>query len=122
MADNVSQLRGWTVMVCDPDGPTISREADALDIIGGAGWQRADLVVIPAQRFDPDFFTLSTGIAGDIIQKFVNYRLPVAIVGDIGDHLTASSALRAFVHESNNGRHVWFLDELADLEAKLTQR
>jgi hypothetical protein len=122
MADTLTDIRGWAVAIYGPDGPTISGEADALDIIGSAGWQHADLVVIPAKRFDDGFFTLSTKVAGDIIQKFVNYRLPLVIVGDISAHLAASSALRAFVSESNTGRHAWFLADLGELEARLTQR
>lgn len=122
MAETISEIRGWTVATCDPDGPTIISEADALDIIGSTGWQHADLVVIPAQRFDDSFFTLSTGVAGDIIQKFVNYQLPLAIVGDISAHLAASSALRAFVTESNSGRHVWFLAEPGELNERLSQK
>lgn len=122
MADTMSEIRGWKVVTCDPDGPTIGSEADALDIIGGAGWQHADLVVIPAQRFDNSFFRLSTGVAGDIIQKFVNYRMPLAIIGDISGYLAASSALRAYVAESNTGRHVWFLADFSELDARLTQK
>lgn len=30
--------------------------------------------------FDPEFFNLRSGIAGEIFQKCVNYRLPLAIV------------------------------------------
>jgi hypothetical protein len=30
--------------------------------------------------FAPDFFDLRTGLAGEIFQKCVNYRLPLAIV------------------------------------------
>ena len=36
-----------------------------------------------AARLSPDFLRLSTGLAGDVLQKFVNYGLRVAIVGDV---------------------------------------
>jgi hypothetical protein len=44
----------------------------------------------------------------------------VAIIGDIEAHPAASSALRDFVRESNAGRHVWFLPDQDELDARLT--
>lgn len=116
----VRHVGGTTVYLCDPVGAMISSRQDAVDIIGQTWHSRADLVAIPASRFDDGFFTLSTGLAGEFIQKFVNYKLSIAIVGDIAEHLRVSSALRAFVHESNRGRQVWFLDDLDQLDARLT--
>jgi hypothetical protein len=108
-----------TVLVCDPAGPPIIDAQGALDIIGQAWAAQADLIVLPVSRLTDDFFTLSTGLAGEVLQKFVNYHLQLAIVGAIGDHVAASSALRAFVSESNQGRHVWFLDDVDQVFVKL---
>lgn len=119
--NQVRVVGGTTVYVCDAVGTPVSSGQDAVDIIGQTWHSRADLVVIPAQRFDDGFFTLSTGLAGEFIQKFANYQVSIAIVGDIAWHLQASSALRAFVHESNRGRQVWFLDDLDQLDARLTR-
>ena len=71
------------------------------------------------ERLDDAFFTLSTRIAGEIVQKFVNYRLKLAIVGDIARHLAASAALRDFVHETNRGNQLWFLPDIGQLDAQL---
>src|SRR4051794_34489916 len=92
--DVVQELQGLTVLVCAPDGPVVRDERDAVDLVGAALGQGAELVLLPVSRLTEDFFTLSTGIAGAIIQKFVNYRLRLAVVGDISDHLARSSALR----------------------------
>ena len=94
---------------------------DALDIIGEAWRQGAQLAAIPVARLSARFLTLSSGFAGEVIQKFVNYQLPLAIIGSIAAQLNASSALRAFVHESNNGSQVWFLDDLDQLDARLAR-
>lgn len=118
--NQVRVVGGTTVYVCDAVGPPVSSGQDAVDIIGQTWHSRADLVVIPAQRFADGFFALSTGLAGEFIQKFANYQVSIAIVGDIAGHLQSSSALRAFVHESNRGRQVWFLDDLDQLDARLT--
>jgi len=97
------------------DGPLISRESDALDIIGEAFGQGAELVVIPAERLAPEFFRLSTGLAGAMLQKFTNYQMRVAIVGDISGYLEKSAPLRDFVRESNRGTQVRFLSSDAEL-------
>jgi hypothetical protein len=120
MTDRVEQ-RGVPVLVCADDGPSVATVQDALDLIGSA-FTHADVVALPAGRLDDRFFSLGTGLAGEIMQKFVNYRIRLAIVGDISAHLAASSALRALVHESNRGRQIWFVDDLDDLDTHLTHR
>jgi len=39
-------------------------------------------IAINKQAILEDFFVLSTGIAGEILQKLVNYRKKIAIIGD----------------------------------------
>ena len=56
--------------------------SDALDLIGAA-FLGAEVVAVPASRLDDDFFSLGTRFAGEIMQKFVNYRLRLVVVGDI---------------------------------------
>ncbi|WP_433342640.1 DUF4180 domain-containing protein [Micromonospora sp. CA-111912] len=119
MPDEVRELAGVAVLVCDPAGPPVATVQDALDLIGAA-FLGAEVVAVPASRLDEDFFTLGTQFAGEVMQKFVNYRLRLAVIGDISRHLAASSALRALVHESNRAEHVWFLPDLDALEARLT--
>jgi hypothetical protein len=120
MPDVIEQRHGVTVFACDADGPAVATVQDALDLIGGA-IQEAEVVAVAADRFDDRFFTLDTGLAGEIMQKFANYRLRLVIVGDISRHLAASRALRELVHESNRGRHVWFLADLAELDTRLAR-
>lgn len=115
-------LRGHTVLFLDADGPTISAPEQSNDVIGDAWSGPATIVAVPAGRFAPEFFVLQSLFAGEFIQKFVNYRLQLVLLGDIGEHLDASSALRDFVWESNRGEHVWFLPDEVALDAKLAGR
>jgi hypothetical protein len=94
---------------------------DAADIVGDALGERAELIVIPAERFDDSFFDLKTRIAGEVLQKFVTYHRRVAIIGDISRHVAASNSLRDFVYETNRGHEIWFLPTVADLEARLAR-
>jgi hypothetical protein len=118
VADHVIERRGVPVLVCDETGPPIASEQDALDVIAAA-LGRADVAAIPVGRFDERFFALRSRFAGEVMQKFVNYRVRLAIVGDISAHVAASTALRDLVSESNRGGHVWFVADLDALDARL---
>ncbi len=109
----------YRVMHVDADGPAIAATQDVLDLIGATWGQSVKRIALPVARLDPEFFRLGSGLAGELLQKFVNYEVPVAIVGDIRAHVEASDALRDFVWESNRGTHVWFVDDDAALEARL---
>jgi hypothetical protein len=96
-------------------GRMLAQESDALDIIGEAFGQQAELVVIPVGRLSPDFFRLGTGLAGAVLQKFTNYNLRVAIVGDISAYTDKSVPLSDFVRECNRRGQVRFLVSDAEL-------
>jgi hypothetical protein len=115
-------IAGATVFVCTPHGAKLDGERAATDIIGDSYMAQPSVVAIPVERLAPDFLTLSNRIAGNVIQKFVNYGVAVAFVGDISGALAASNALRDYVRESNRGRHVWFVADMAELEARLSGR
>lgn len=107
------------VLMCDSEGEAIRAERDAMDLIGDAGYQGARWVAVPAERFDAGFFQLRTRVAGDIVQKFVNYRLGLAVLGDISRHTQGSESLRDFVRECNRGRQTWFVADVAELAERL---
>lgn len=112
---------GVTVFVCSADGAVVRSEADALDVVAAAAFGvNAELVALPVERLGEEFFDLSTGLAGAVTQKILTYRLRLAVVGDISAHLAESSALRAYVYESNNGRQLWFVPTMAELEERLS--
>lgn len=119
MSGEARTLGGQAVYVCDAAGPKLDGERAATDIIGDSYACHATVVAIPVARLSSDFLTLSNRIAGNVIQKFVNYGVAVAFVGDVSEAVAASNALGDFVRESNRGRHVWFVVDMAELEAKL---
>jgi hypothetical protein len=119
MTDQVFEAGGVRVLACDPSGPVLAKAGDVSDYISAAWETKAALVAIPVERLPEDFFRLRTGLAGEAIQKFVNYRIRLAVVGDIGHFVEASDALRDFIVESNRGDHVWFLADIDELRARL---
>ncbi|KOV63955.1 DUF4180 domain-containing protein [Streptomyces sp. MMG1121] len=117
--NTLETLHGTRVLRCAPDGPALDGERAALDLIGDAFGQEAELVVVPVQRVADEFFRLRSGVAGDVVQKFVTYRLRLAVLGDIAAHVEASDALRDFVYESNQGGQLWFVADAAELDGRL---
>lgn len=117
----VRELHGTTVLVLPADGPPIAGEADALDLVAAASGSDAALVAVPVERFDERFFTLSTGVAGAVLQKLVQYRTRLAVVGDVAGHVERSSALRDLVRECNRGRDTWFVADLEELAGRLAR-
>ncbi|MFL6145385.1 MAG: DUF4180 domain-containing protein [Labedaea sp.] len=113
-------IAGIPVLVCAADGPVIRDEADALGLIFGAG--EAHWLAVPAGRLPAEFFRLRTGLAGAILQKFVNYRVGLVVLGDLAAYTEASSALRDLVRESNRGSAAWFLPDLEALRERLARR
>jgi len=115
------ELHGERVLECDANEKQLRNYNEAVELIGKAFEHRASLIVVPAECLDDDFFRLSTRIAGEMIQKVVQYRKRLVIVGDISRHLAESSALRAFVLEANRGKDVWFLATREELDQRLAR-
>jgi len=118
-AARCSSLDGVRVLECDPAGPPIRNASDAVDLIAAASSHAAAWIAIPVARLHPDFFRLKTGMAGEILQKFVTYHLPVVVIGDISSHISESAALRDFVYECNRGREIWFAASAAEFQQRL---
>ncbi|MDI2128253.1 DUF4180 domain-containing protein [Yinghuangia seranimata] len=119
MADTLQDFTGTTVLVCDADGAAITSEQDALDLIGSTMFTGAEWIALPVSRLPDAFFDLRTRLAGEVAQKFVNYRLGLAVIGDIAHHAAASTALADFVRETNKGPHLWFLDSIETFGTRL---
>jgi len=114
-------IDGVAVLRCAADGPLLDGEQAALDLVGEA-LGRAELLVVPVARVAPAFFALASGVAGAVVQKFVNYRLRLAIVGDVDEYVAGSTALRDFVRECNRGTQTWFVADETELAARLRAR
>lgn len=106
------------ILFLSAEGPPLDAST-ANDVLSEAWSAEADLVVVPVERLADGFLDLSTRIAGEVIQKFTNYRMRLAFLGDISARTEVSGSLRDFVYESNKGQQVWFLNDRAALDARL---
>lgn len=80
----------------------------ALDLIMTVQYETgADRIAIDKDAVSEEFFILSTGIAGEILQKFINYHIKAAIFGDYSKY--TSKPFKDFIYESNHGRDFFFV-------------
>jgi hypothetical protein len=110
---------GVRVLTVSPDGPTVGDEASALDLIGDAFGAEAEVVSVPVERLSPEFFRLSSGVAGAVVQKFVNYRLRLVVVGDPAHHGPTTGPVDDWIREANRGRELWFVGDQDELDRRL---
>jgi hypothetical protein len=94
-----------TIAIIHSDTPLITDGQSALDFVVNA---EAYLIAINKEAISEDFFKLSTGIAGEVGQKCVNYGYRLAIIGDFSHY--ASKSLRSYIYECNKGKHLYFVD------------
>lgn len=87
------------------EGQIIRSVQDALDLISEVSSNR---IIISKENLHPDFFILSTCLAGEILQKFTNYGLYLAIIGDFST--VTSKNLLDVIYESNKNGHILFLE------------
>ena len=64
-------------------------------------------IVVSKEAFSESFFDLRSKLAGEILQKFVQYQIRLAIVGDFSQY--QSNALKDFIYECNQGSHFFFV-------------
>ena len=85
---------------------------DAVDLIGNMSYQGFDKLIIHEENMISDFFELKNKIAGNILQKFSQYSMPLAIIGDFEKY--ESKSLNDFIFESNKGKQINFVTTIED--------
>lgn len=64
-------------------------------------------IILNKSALCDNFFDLKTKIAGEIVQKTVNYQIKLAIYGDFP--VNESQSLRDFIYECNKGNNIFFV-------------
>jgi len=109
--------RGGTIAEILPGSQRIDSTEDLLDIMGDAGYNGSTGIIIHEETLNSDFFDLKTKFAGEILQKFSNYRMKLAVVGDFSD--VKSKSLRDFIRESNTRGIINFVASSDEAFSKL---
>ncbi|SHF24763.1 DUF4180 domain-containing protein [Pedobacter caeni] len=99
------------------DQVLIGNVEDGQQLMGDLYYQGYDKIIIHETNLTPDFFDLKTRIAGEILQKFSNYRIQLVIIGEFSKY--PGKSIRDFIYESNNGKTVNFLSTVAEATDRL---
>jgi Domain of unknown function (DUF4180) len=84
------ELNGTRILEFSVNDAEVSAASDFSALISLAIEHQAGLVILPASEVGDAFFQLKTGVAGDLIQEFVNYRLRLAIIGDLAAYVRSN--------------------------------
>lgn len=99
------------------DDILIQSAEDGLDLLGNLYYQGFDSIIIHEKNLSADFFDLKNGLAGEILQKFSNYRVGLSIVGDFTPY--TSKSIKDFIYESNKAAHINFIRSTEEALKKL---
>jgi hypothetical protein len=110
MKINIFEVNGTTLAELISDEIIITDPQDALDIMAEAGYMGSDKLIFHEKNIGSDFFDLKSRLAGEILQKFSNYRVQLAIITDPSKF--TSKSLQDFIRESNKMGRVFFVTSL----------
>ncbi|NWL88405.1 DUF4180 domain-containing protein [Paenibacillus sp. 79R4] len=111
---------GIEIAIIDSSDMLIYDTQSALDLIATINYQTgAARFILSKSALDEKFFDLKTGLAGEVLQKFINYQAKAAIIGDFT--IYPSKSLRDFIYESNHGKNIFFLPDEQQAIDRLSQ-
>ena len=100
---------GNNIAVIYNSEPLITDTQSALDLIVSLYYNDGcSRIVLNRETLAENFFILSSGMAGEVLQKFSNYHAKIAIVGDFSQY--TSKSLKDFMYECNNGNTAFFVE------------
>lgn len=109
--------KGAKIAEITTESGLINSVDEMLDILANSWHNGCHGIILHEENLTRDFFDLKTGVAGEILQKFSNYRTKLAIIGDFSD--IRSKSLRDFIRESNNRGTINFVPDLNEAISKL---
>ncbi len=92
----------------------------AIDFVMGIRYEtNCNKIALNKEALIEEFFILSKGLAGEILQKFINYQVKFAIYGDFSKY--TSKPLKDFIYESNQGKDIFFVENEEDAVEMLSR-
>ena len=114
------ERNGAVIAVVNSPDVLIRDVQSALDLFMSVRYEAgSSRIALNKEAVTEEFFVLSTRLAGEILQKFVNYQTKLALFGDFS-HYT-SKPLRDFIYESNQGSDVFFVSDEAEAVDRLAR-
>ena len=102
------EIDNIAIAVVESDGLLLTDVQSALEFIINITYQTGcNCITLNKTAIAEEFFNLSTHLAGEILQKFINYHVKFAIIGDFSCY--TSKSLKDFIYESNHGKDIFFV-------------
>lgn len=112
------EKNGQVVAVFTGEEQIINDVQSALDLIMTAKYEAGTYsMAVEKKMIAEEFFILSTGLAGEVMQKFVNYQAKLAIFGDFS--MYTSKPLKDLMFEMNKGKDIFFVATREEAAEKL---
>lgn len=103
-----TEVNGVNIATINSDEIVIKDVQSALDLMATVQYEaECDRICLHKSLLSEQFFDLKTRLAGEILQKFINYQVKVAIIGDFS--MYPSQSLQDFIYECNSGKNIFFL-------------
>ncbi len=103
-----------TYIQCIPGKTCLVNEQDAVDLVAACGENGAQSLLLFGENLSPDFYRLSSGVAGAILLKFAVYQIRVAAV--IKPEFVNQGKFREMVLETNRGNQFRVFSEVPEAE------
>lgn len=119
---NIKTLKanGHIIAIANTDSVILMNEQSALDLIMTISYDHnRNRIALNKEAISEDFFNLSTKLAGAVLQKFVNYNIKFAIIGDFSSY--TSKALKDFIYECNKGNNIFFVSSEEEAVDRLSK-
>ena len=114
------EKNGIACAVVNSNEIVITDAQSALDVLMSAKYDIGTKnIIVDKKLITEDFFILSKGLAGEILQKYVNYGGRIAIYGDYSYY--TSKPLKDSIYETNKGKDVFFVATQDEAVAILTR-
>ncbi len=119
MKTEVIKRNNIEAAIVSSDELLITDVQSALDLIMTVTYETGcSNIALNREAVINDFFVLSTCLAGEILQKFINYGVRFAIYGDFSKY--TSKPLKDFMYECNKGKDIYFQPTASLAVDKLT--
>lgn len=118
--EKIQTENGPLIALVTGEEKVITDPRSALDLAMTVKYETgAERIALAKSLICEDFFILSTGVAGEILQKYINYHVKLAVYGDYSRY--TSKPLHDFLYESNQGKDFFFVDTKEEALRRLTE-
>lgn len=101
-------------ILCDSTDTPLGSEQDSLDLVAACGENDTNLILLHSGAISDDFFKLRTGLAGKVLQKFINYRIRAAVV--LTNEQKITGKFKEVIAETSKGNDFRVFDRAEEAE------